>query len=123
MINEKSSLFKIIFQIGSYFLIFLFTLSSFYAIVGITFSIPVDAQTPGSNLSSSTSSNNGSGTLIEGTNFRQDISGKYFNMDYGIVNLEIPEWWYASEDMLGDKGIGISMHPGTADEFLNKLTM
>lgn len=59
---------------------------------------------------------------MEGTNLRQDISGKYSNPSFGIVNLDIPTGWYASEGMFGDRGIGVNMHPGTSEEFANSLT-
>src|SRR5919108_5062038 len=45
---------------------------------------------------------------------RADITGQYSNPTYGIINFEIPTGWYASEGMFGDKGISISMHPGTS---------
>jgi hypothetical protein len=57
-----------------------------------------------------------------GGGLRADITGQYSNPTYGIINFEIPEGWYASEGMFGDKGISISMHPGTSDEFLQRLT-
>ena len=53
---------------------------------------------------------------------RADITGQYSNPTYGIVNFAIPTGWYASEGMFGDKGISISMHPGTSDELLQRLT-
>ena len=51
-----------------------------------------------------------------------DITGQYSNPTYGIINFEIPAGWYASEGMFGDKGISISIHPGTSDELLQRLT-
>jgi hypothetical protein len=53
---------------------------------------------------------------------RTDITGRYTNPTYGIINFEIPVGWYASEGMFGDKGISISMHPGTSDELLQRHT-
>lgn len=53
---------------------------------------------------------------------RTDIIGQYSNPTYGITNLGIPDGWYASEGMFGDNGISISMHPGTSDELLQRLT-
>ncbi len=53
---------------------------------------------------------------------RTDINGQYSNPTYGIISFEIPAGWYASEGMFGDKGISISMHPGTSDELLQRLT-
>ena len=53
---------------------------------------------------------------------RTDITGQYSNPTYGIISFEIPVGWYASEGMFGDKGISISMHPGTSDELLQRLT-
>lgn len=53
---------------------------------------------------------------------RADITGQYSNPTYGIINFEIPAGWYASEGMFGDKGISVSMHPGTSDELLQRLT-
>jgi hypothetical protein len=55
------------------------------------------------------------------TGLRTDITGQYSNPTYGITNFEIPVGWYASEGMFGDKGISISMHPGTSDELLQTL--
>ena len=49
-----------------------------------------------------------------------DITGQYSNPKYGIVNLEIPEGWHASEGMFGDKGISLAMHP--VNELVQKLT-
>jgi hypothetical protein len=53
---------------------------------------------------------------------RTDITGRYSNPTYGINNLEIPAGWYASEGMFGENGIAISMHPGTSDELLQRLS-
>lgn len=53
---------------------------------------------------------------------RTDITGQYSNPTYGITSFEIPIGWYASEGMFGDKGISISMHPGTSDELMQRLT-
>jgi hypothetical protein len=53
---------------------------------------------------------------------RTDITGQYSNPTYGINSFEIPVGWYASEGMFGDKGISVSMHPGTSDEFLQMPT-
>ena len=53
---------------------------------------------------------------------RRDVTGPYSNPKYGIANFSIPSGWYASEGMFGDKGISISMHPGTSDELLQKLS-
>lgn len=53
---------------------------------------------------------------------RTDITGRYTNPTYGIVSFEIPVGWYASEGMFGDKGISISMHPGTSDELIQRFT-
>jgi hypothetical protein len=50
------------------------------------------------------------------------IAGQYSNPNYGIINFGIPGGWYASENMFGDKGISVSMHPGTSDELLQRLT-
>jgi hypothetical protein len=52
---------------------------------------------------------------------RADITGQYSNPTYGIINFAIPTGWYASEGMFGDKGVSISMHPGTSDELLQRL--
>src|SRR5919107_2799693 len=51
-----------------------------------------------------------------------DITGQYSNPKYGIISFEIPAGWYASEGMFGDKGVSISIHPGTSDELLQRLT-
>ncbi len=53
---------------------------------------------------------------------RTDINGQYSNPTYGIISFEIPAGWYASEGMFGDKGISVSMQPGTSDELLQRLT-
>jgi hypothetical protein len=53
---------------------------------------------------------------------RTDINGQYSNPTYGIISFEIPVGWYASEGMFGDKGISVSMQPGTSDELLQRLT-
>jgi hypothetical protein len=53
---------------------------------------------------------------------RTDITGRYNNPTYGIISFEIPVGWYASEGMFGEKGISISMHPGTSEELLQRLT-
>lgn len=53
---------------------------------------------------------------------RTDITGQYSNSTYGIINFAIPTGWYASEGVFGDKGISISMHPGTSDELMQRLT-
>ena len=53
---------------------------------------------------------------------RTDVTGQYSNPTYGIINFAIPTGWYASEGMFGNKGISISMHPGTSDELLQRLT-
>lgn len=53
---------------------------------------------------------------------RTDVTGQYSNPTYGIIDFAIPTGWYASEGMFGDKGISISMHPGTSDELLQRLT-
>jgi hypothetical protein len=53
---------------------------------------------------------------------RTDITGQYSNPTYGITSFEIPLGWYASEGMFGDKGISISIQPGTSDELLQRLT-
>lgn len=53
---------------------------------------------------------------------RTDVTGQYSNPTYGIINFAIPTGWYASEGMFGDKGISISMHPGTSDELSQRLT-
>jgi hypothetical protein len=53
---------------------------------------------------------------------RKDITGKYSNPTYGITSFEIPVGWYASEGMFGENGIAISMHPGTSDELLQRLS-
>ena len=50
-----------------------------------------------------------------------DITGQYSNPTYGIISFEIPAGWYASEGMFGDKGVSISIHPGTSDELLQRL--
>ena len=56
------------------------------------------------------------------TGLGADITGQYSNPTYGIINFEIPAGWYASEGMFGNKGISISLHPGTSDELLQRLT-
>ena len=53
---------------------------------------------------------------------RTDITGQYSNPTYGITSFEIPVGWYASEGVFGENGISISMHPGTSDELLQRLT-
>jgi hypothetical protein len=53
---------------------------------------------------------------------RTDITGQYSNPTYGVTSFEIPVGWYASEGMFGENGIAISMHPGTSDELLQRLT-
>ena len=56
------------------------------------------------------------------TGLRTDITGQYSNPTYGITNFEIPVGWYASEGMFGNNGISISMHPGTSDQLLQRLS-
>ena len=57
------------------------------------------------------------------TQLGADITGQYSNPTYGIINFEIPACLvYASEGMFGNKGISISIHPGTSDELLQRLT-
>ena len=100
-----------------------FVLLSYYTIANIQSNIDVNAQLQDADSPSiSDAQNNSSGTFMEGTNLRQDISGKYSNPGFGIINLDIPTGWYASEGMFGDKGIIIDMHPGTSEEFVNMLT-
>ncbi len=105
------------------FIIAVFILFSYYTIENIQFNMDVNAQLQDEiPYSISEPANNSSGTFMEGTNLRQDISGRYSNPGFGIVNLDIPTGWYASEGVFGDKGIGIDMHPGTSEEFVNVLT-
>lgn len=107
------------------FIFAVFILFSYYTIANLQFNIDVNAQLQDATNPSSISDepNKGPGTLMEGTNLRQDMSGKYSNSDFGIINLDIPTGWYASEGMFGDKGIGIDMHPGSSEEFVNRLTL
>jgi hypothetical protein len=49
----------------------------------------------------------------------QPDSGQYSNPTYGITSFEISV--AVAEGMFGDKGISISMHPGTSDELLQGL--
>ncbi|HKR73794.1 MAG TPA: hypothetical protein VJR94_06745 [Candidatus Nitrosocosmicus sp.] len=53
--------------------------------------------------------------------FRQDITGKYANPKYGITEFEIPMGWFATESMNGDKGIILTILPGTTEEFFTRL--
>lgn len=53
---------------------------------------------------------------------RTDIAGQYSNPTYGIASFEIPVGWYASEGIFGENGIASSMHPGTSDELLQRLS-
>lgn len=60
-------------------------------------------------------------TFTNPSEFRQDITGKYTNPKYGITEFEIPPGWFASESMNGDKGIILTILPGTNEEFFTKL--
>lgn len=53
--------------------------------------------------------------------FQKDFSGKYFNPKFGINEFKIPNGWFATEGMNGDKGVIITIHPGTSSEFFSKL--
>jgi hypothetical protein len=69
----------------------------------------------------SNNSNSSIDAFIDPAEFRQDISGKYTNPKYGITEFEIPVGWFATESMNGDKGITLTMLPGTTEEFFTKL--
>lgn len=69
----------------------------------------------------SNNSNSSVNTFTDPSEFRQDISGKYTNPKYGITEFEIPSGWFATESMNGDKGIILTMLPGTTEEFFTKL--
>ena len=60
-------------------------------------------------------------TFTDPSEFRQDICGKYTNPKFGITEFEIPPDWFATESMNGDKGIILTMLPGTTEEFFTKL--
>ena len=66
-------------------------------------------------------SNSSIDTFTDTSEFRQDISGKYVNPKYGIIEFEIPAGWFATESMNGDNGIILTMLPGTTEEFFTKL--
>lgn len=54
--------------------------------------------------------------------FATDVSGRYSNPNYGILDFVIPDGWYGSErQWSGDKSITLDMHPGTEAEFLDRL--
>lgn len=59
---------------------------------------------------------------VQASDFKQDISGKYINTQYGLANFDIPDGWFATEGMNGYNGIIIAMHPGTTQEFFAKLS-
>jgi len=68
------------------------------------------------------SDNNSSiNTLTDTSQFKQDVSGKYTNPKYGITEFEIPPGWFATESMNGDRGIILTILPGTTEEFFTKL--
>ena len=76
-----------------------------------------------SNASPDTSNNSKTNidTFTDASEFRQDISGKYTNPKYDIIEFQIPIGWYATESMNGDKGIILTMLPGTTEEFFTNL--
>jgi hypothetical protein len=59
---------------------------------------------------------------VQTSDLKQDITGKYSNTQYGIANFDIPAGWFATEGMNGNNGIIIAMHPGTTQEFFDKLS-
>jgi hypothetical protein len=65
-------------------------------------------------------SNSSINTFRDNLEFRQDISGKYTNPNYGITEFEIPTGWFATESMNGDNGVILTMLPGTTEEFFTK---
>lgn len=69
----------------------------------------------------STDSNSNISTFTENSEFKKDITGKYTNPKYGIIDFEIPSGWFATESMNGDNGIVLTMLPGTTEEFFTKL--
>jgi len=73
------------------------------------------------NPTSNSGSNSSINTFRDNLEFRQDISGKYTNPNYGITEFEIPTGWFATESMNGDNGIILTMLPGTTEEFFTKL--
>ncbi len=73
------------------------------------------------NPTTNSGSNSSINTFRDNSEFRQDISGKYTNPNYGITEFEIPTGWFATESMNGDNGIILTMLPGTTEEFFTKL--
>lgn len=87
------------------------------------FKISSDNPTIGSasNNSITTTADNSESASESESEFRQDITGKYANPKYGITEFEIPMGWFATESMNGDKGIILTILPGTTEEFFTKL--
>jgi hypothetical protein len=51
-----------------------------------------------------------------------DVSGQYFNPNYGILDFVIPSGWYGSErQWSGDRSISLDMHQGTEAEYQDRL--
>ena len=73
------------------------------------------------NPTTNSGSNSSINTFRDNSEFRQDISGKYTNPNYGITEFEIPTGWFATESMNGDNGVILTMLPGTTEEFFTKL--
>ncbi len=101
----------------------------FYHIIFIFFGVFVtgiaiyNADTSDASPDVNNNSNSSVNTFTDFSEFRQDISGKYINPKYGITEFEIPIGWFATESMNGDKGIILTMLPGTTEEFFTKLNL
>ena len=51
-----------------------------------------------------------------------DVSGRYSNPNFGILDFVIPSGWYGSErQWSGDKSISLDMHEGTEAEYQDRL--
>jgi hypothetical protein len=54
--------------------------------------------------------------------YASDVSGHYSNPSYGILDFTVPNGWYGSErQWSGDKSNSLDLHPGTEDQYLDKL--
>ena len=99
----------------------------FYHIIFIFFGVFVtgiavyNADTSYASPDVNNNSNSSINTFTDPSEFRQDTSGKYTNPKYGITEFEIPIGWFATESMNGDKGIILTILPGTTEEFFTKL--
>ena len=99
----------------------------FYHIIFIFFGVFVtgiavnNADTSNASPDVNNNSNSSIDTFTDQSEFRQDTSGKYTNPKYGITEFEIPIGWFATESMNGDKGIILTILPGTTEEFFTKL--